>query len=77
MPNSVLKYKELIYKELDNMPSGTYPKLYDIIKNLSKELNSKKGKKQKTKLKGLWGKIEIDEDLINEAKHSLFINKEF
>ena len=76
MQNTITDYKELIYKELESIPIGTYPRLYDIIKNLSQELRPKKTKNKESKLKGLWGKIEVSDDLINEAKNSLFKGRE-
>ncbi|OGU14244.1 MAG: hypothetical protein A2X61_16650 [Ignavibacteria bacterium GWB2_35_12] len=77
MQNTTLDYKKLINKELDNMPAGTYPGLYNYIKNLSQEFKQKKGKHKKTKLKGLWSGVKVSDELINEAKNSLFKGSEF
>jgi hypothetical protein len=77
MPSVISEYKDLIYRELDNIPKESYPALYRLIKKFSTIFNSKKKKSKNQSLRGLWGNLEISDELITEAKNSIFNFREF
>ena len=66
-------YKKKIFKEIEDIPEDKAPKLYKIIHLFTDEIMTG-GKKIKNRgsLKGIWKGSQIDEDLFNDAKKSLF-----
>ena len=72
MENALIEYKKLIYRELERIPIDIYPNLYQIIKNLANKEKNKNTQLKNKSLKGLWGKVEISDELFNDARKSLF-----
>jgi hypothetical protein len=66
-------YKEKILKDINDIPLHKLPRFYKIVHLLKNELvsnNNKAGNRQS--LRGIWKGSNIDDDLIDESKKSLF-----
>ena len=66
-------YKKKIFKEIDTIPEKHLKSIYNIIHLFKSELNMATKKNVKTEtLAGIWKGSQIDEELIGEAKKSVF-----
>jgi len=66
-------YKEKILKDIDAIPADMLPKFYKVVHLLKTELlNMKRKSTNRNSLKGIWKGSEIDEQLFEEAKRSMF-----
>lgn len=66
-------YKEKILKDINDIPVDMLPKFYKIVHLLKTELISGKKKPGKrNSLKGIWKGSEIDDQLFEDAKKSMF-----
>ncbi len=66
-------YKKKILKEIETIPEKHLKSIYNIIHLFKNELNITTKKYAKTKtLAGIWKGSQIDEELIGEAKKSVF-----
>ena len=66
-------YKKKIFKEIDTIPEKHLKSIYNIIHLFKNELGmaTKRSTKKET-LAGIWKGSQIDEELIGEAKKSVF-----
>ena len=66
-------YKDLIMKDIDNIPLDMLPGFYKIVHTLKQEMvGIKPGRKKRGSLKGIWQGCEIEDALFDEAKKSMF-----
>lgn len=66
-------YKERILKDINDIPIDMLPKFYKIVHLLKTELiNTKCKSNRRSSLKGIWKGSEIDDQLFEEAKKSVF-----
>jgi hypothetical protein len=66
-------YKEKILKDINDIPIDMLPKFYKIVHILKTELiNTKRKSNHRNSLKGIWKGSEIDDQLFEEAKKSVF-----
>jgi hypothetical protein len=66
-------YKEKILKDINDIPIDMLPKFYKIVHLLKTELiNTKSKSNHRSSLKGIWKGSEIDDQLFEEAKKSVF-----
>ncbi len=66
-------YKEKILKDLNEIPVDMLPRFYKIVHFLKSELIGTDNKtRSRNSLKGMWKGCQIDEDLFEDAKKSLF-----
>jgi hypothetical protein len=66
-------YKEKILKDINDIPIEMMPKFYKIVHLLKTELINTKSKPiHRRSLKGIWKGSEIDDQLFEEAKKSMF-----
>lgn len=66
-------YKEKIFEDINEIPPNMLPKFYKIVHLLKNELVNPKSKAGKrNSLKGIWKGSQIDDQLLEEAKKSLF-----
>ncbi len=66
-------YKQRLLDDINDIPADMPPKFYKIVHMLKKELISvpKEGRKRSS-LKGIWKDSDVDEQLLDEARKSLF-----
>lgn len=66
-------YKERLLRELEEFPAGEIPRLYRLVHFLRKEW-AQKDQKQNIwgSLKGIWKGVTIEDQVLSEAKRSLF-----
>jgi hypothetical protein len=68
-------YKKKILKEIETIPEKHLKSIYNIVHLFKNELNIATKKNAKTEtLAGIWKGSQINEDLIEEAKKSIFPN---
>ncbi len=66
-------YKKKILQDIEKIPEIEYPKLYKLIHIITSGLLSDTNMPEKRgSLKGIWGKIKVDESLFEKAKRSIF-----
>jgi mRNA-degrading endonuclease RelE of RelBE toxin-antitoxin system len=67
------KYTEKIINEVKKIPEEAAPEFYRKIRLLRTEfLNESRKKKRRGSLRGIWKGIRIGDELVEEAKRSLF-----
>jgi len=64
-------YKKEIIQEIENIPNDSLPKVLKLIHFFKEEILTEK-KKERGSLKGIWGNIEIEDEIFLDAKKSLF-----
>jgi hypothetical protein len=73
-------YKKKILKEIETIPEKHLKSIYNIVHLFKNELNMATKKNVQTEtLAGIWKGSQINEDIIEEAKKSVFqyeVNKE-
>jgi len=66
-------FKERIINDINDIPVDMLPKFYKFLHLLKTELlNTKPEPKQRGSLKGIWKGSEIDDQLFEDAKSSMF-----
>lgn len=66
-------FKERLLKELDEFPAGEIPRLYKLIHFLRKEwARGDQKTSSRGSLKGIWKGVTIEDQVLYEAKRSLF-----
>jgi len=69
-------YKEKILKDINDIPVDMLPRFYKIVHLLKNELiHDKKKPGKRYSLKGIWKGTEIDDQLFEDAKKSMFSYK--
>ncbi len=59
--------------EINEIPEPMLPRFYRVIRAVRTELTPKVQKSAgRTSLKGIWGNVEIDKRLFDEARQSMF-----
>jgi len=67
------RYTEKIIDEIRKVPEEAVPEFYRRIRRLRTEfVNGSKKKKRRGSLRGIWKEARIGDDLVEEAKRSLF-----
>lgn len=66
-------YREKLLKEIEEIPDDMIPTLYRIVRLLKNGFAPRTEKSgQRGSLRGIWKGSQIDDDLVREAKESLF-----
>ncbi len=66
-------YRQRLMNEINAIPESMIPKFYRVIHAMRTELTTKEAPATgKASLKGIWGNLEIDDQLLDEARKSLF-----
>ena len=66
-------YKEKILKDINDIPVDMLPRFYKIVHLLKTELvHDKKKSGKRCSLRGIWKGVEIDDQLFEDAKRSMF-----
>ncbi|MEW5768398.1 MAG: helix-turn-helix domain-containing protein [bacterium] len=71
----MLNYRNRLLKEVQEMPDEVLPWFYKIVYLLNREFtpsSSLRKKEKRGSLKGIWKGARVDEDLLLQAKKSLF-----
>ncbi len=66
-------YKEKLLREIDEIPDNLVPNFYRILHQIKNELMLKTEKsRNRGSLRGIWKGSQIDEEMFEEAKKTLF-----
>lgn len=66
-------YREKILKDIDDIPVDMLPGFYKIVHLLKTEwTGNRKKPRKRDSLKGIWKGTEIDDQLLEDAKKSVF-----
>jgi len=66
-------YKQKLLGEINAIPENLLPRFFRIIHTLRTELTQQAAEKRtRGSLRGIWGRIDIDEEHISAAKESMF-----